>query len=61
MKVLPHIVERLLNHKLGTLQPQGVITAVVDAYNRARHMHEMREAINLWESKLTSLLRPEPS
>jgi integrase len=59
MKVPPHIVERLLNHKLGTLQTQGVITAVADVYNRALYMDEMRDAINLWETKLTTLLRPQ--
>ena len=59
MKVPPHIVVRLLNHKLGTLQTQGVITAVADVYNRALYMDEMRDAINLWETKLTTLLRPQ--
>ena len=48
MKVPPHIIERLLNHKLGTLQMQGVITAVADVYNRALYMDEMREAIEKW-------------
>ena len=52
MKVPPHIVERLLNHKLGTLQAQGVITAVADVYNRALYMDEMRDAIDAWETKL---------
>jgi hypothetical protein len=59
MKVPPHIVERLLNHKLGTLQTQGVITAVADVYNRALYMDEMRDAINLWEAKLSTLLSPQ--
>jgi hypothetical protein len=54
--VPPHIVERLLNHKLGTLQAQGVITAVADVYNRALYMDEMREAIGQWETRLTMLL-----
>ena len=56
MKVPPHIVERLLNHKLGTLQTQGVITAVADVYNRAIYMDEMREAIGKWEARLSALL-----
>lgn len=58
LKVPPHIVERLLNHKLGTLQTQGVITAVADVYNRALYMDEMREAVGLWETRLTTLLLP---
>ena len=56
LKVPPHIVERLLNHKLGTLQTQGVITAVADVYNRALYMDEMREAVDKWEAKLSELL-----
>jgi integrase len=57
LKVPPHIVERLLNHKLGTLKAQGIITAVADVYNRALYMDEMRSAIEeKWEPFLTSLL-----
>jgi len=57
LKVPPHIVERLLNHKLGTLQSAGVITAVADVYNRALYMDEMREAIAKWEDYLSALLK----
>jgi integrase len=57
LRVPPHIVERLLNHKLGTLQSAGVITAVADAYNRALYMDEMREAIAKWENYLSALLK----
>jgi hypothetical protein len=56
LKVPPHIVERLLNHKLGTLQTQGVITAVADVYNRALYMDEMREAVAKWEARLKTIL-----
>jgi hypothetical protein len=55
--VPPHIVERLLNHKLGTMKAQGVITAVADVYNRAMYMDEMRDAIRRWEDRLTAILR----
>lgn len=56
-KVPPHIVERLLNHKLGTLKTQGVITAVAEVYNRALYLDEMRDAIeNRWEPSLKKLL-----
>ena len=56
-KVPPHIVERLLNHKLGTLKAQGVITAVAEVYNRALYLDEMRDAIeNQWEPFLKKLL-----
>lgn len=60
LKVPPHIVERLLNHKLGTLQTQGVITAVAEVYNRALYLDEMRDAITLWEARLAALLQPDP-
>lgn len=56
LKVPPHIVERLLNHKLGTLKAAGVITAVADVYNRALYMEEMREAVGKWEGQLQILL-----
>jgi hypothetical protein len=54
--VPPHVVERLLNHKLGTMKAQGVITAVAEIYNRALYMDEMRDAVTRWETKLASLL-----
>lgn len=57
LKVPPHIVERLLNHKLGTLQSAGVITAVADVYNRALYMDEMREAVGQLERYLSALLK----
>jgi hypothetical protein len=56
-KVPPHIIERLLNHKLGTLKTQGVITAVAEVYNRALYLDEMRHAIERkWEPFLQKLL-----
>jgi integrase len=58
LRVSPHIVERLLNHKLGTLQDEGVVTAVAAVYNRHRYLDEMREAVGTWEVKLTQLVRP---
>lgn len=61
MKVPPHIVERLLNHKLGTLKAHGVITAVADVYNRAAYMPEMRDAIQKWEEFLGELLKARPN
>jgi hypothetical protein len=37
--------QRSPNHKLGTLQSDGVITAVAAVYNHALYIDEMREAI----------------
>jgi integrase len=58
LKVPPHIVERLLNHKLGTLsnQTSGAVTAVAEVYNRYRYLDETRDAIRLWEGRLERLI-----
>jgi integrase len=58
MKVAPHIVERLLNHKLGSIgnKTGGIVSAVAEVYNRAAYMSEMREAIALWEKHLAALI-----
>ena len=50
MKVAPHIVERLLNHKLGSIGTDGMVSAVAEVYNRAAYSIETREAVGLWES-----------
>jgi integrase len=59
LKVPPHIVERLLNHKLGTVsnQTSGVITAVAAVYNRYRYLDEMRTAIAAWEKRFAAILK----
>jgi integrase len=58
LKVPPHIVERLLNHKLGSIvnQTDGIVSAVAEVYNRHLYLEEMREAIAKWEAFLGSLL-----
>jgi integrase len=55
--VLPHVIERLLNHRLGSIKAQGVLTEVAEVYNLASYLPEMRQAITLWESNLTALLQ----
>lgn len=47
--VAPHIVEKLLNHT-------GTISGVAAIYNRYSFQKECREAIEVWETYLTSLL-----
>jgi integrase len=58
MKVPPHVVERLLNHKLGSIgnKTDGIVSAVAEVYNRAAYMTEMREAVQLWEKYLAALI-----
>jgi integrase len=55
--VLPHILEKLLNHRLGAIKTDSVLTDVAEVYNLAKYLPEMRQAITLWENKLTALLR----
>jgi integrase len=59
LRVAPHIIERLLNHRLGTLPVGGEISAVAAVYNRHQYLDEMREAVQKWESFLISLLKDE--
>jgi len=55
--VAPHIIERLLNHRLGTLPVAGEISAVAAVYNRHQYLDEMREAVLSWEGHLALLLK----
>ena len=57
LRVAPHIIERLLNHRLGTLPVAGEISAVAAVYNRHQYLDEMREAVLSWEGHLTLLLQ----
>jgi integrase len=50
--VLPHVVERVLNHVSGTF---GRVAGV---YNRFQYVDEMREALTIWEAHLLELLKP---
>jgi integrase len=53
----PYLVEKLLNHRLGTMQShQGVVTAVAEVYNRAAYRPELTEAMAKWEARLQHLL-----
>jgi integrase len=59
LKVPPHIVERLINHKFGSIQNQtdGTVSAVAEVYNRHLYLDEMRAAIAVWEKHLAALAR----
>jgi integrase len=60
LEVPPHIIERLLNHKFGSLQnhtTDGLVTAVAEIYNRHLYIKEMRAAIKVWETNLGRLLQ----
>jgi integrase len=57
--VLPHVVERLLNHRLGAIsnKTDGMLTDVAEIYNLASYLPEMRAVVVIWEAKLVSLLQ----
>lgn len=57
--VLPHVVERLLNHRLGTIKTETILTDVAEVYNLATYLPEMRQAIAFWEDRVTALLQPQ--
>lgn len=46
----PHVVERLLNHRSGT------VSGVAAIYNRFSYWDEMREALEGWEEELQNYL-----
>lgn len=48
--VLPHVVEKMLNHASGTIKGVAAI------YNRHRFITEMRGAVGLWETRLKVIL-----
>jgi hypothetical protein len=52
MGVLPHVIERILNHATGT------ISRIAFVYNKARYIEEMRAALAIWEDRLASIIRP---
>lgn len=54
--ILPHVVERLLNHRLGAIKTETILTDVAEVYNLASYLPEMRSAVALWEVRLTALL-----
>jgi integrase len=47
------VVEKLLNHVSG-----GALSPIAQVYNRHSYMAEMRAAIEAWEGKLATLVRP---
>ncbi len=54
----PHIIERLLNHRMGVIsnKTEGTVSAIAEVYIRYSYLPEMRRAISLWEGHLEKLL-----
>lgn len=56
LQVAPHVVEALLNHRMGTLRQGGIITAVAAVYNKHQYLEEKRQAMALWNTHLLQIL-----
>jgi hypothetical protein len=54
--VQPHIVEALLNHRMGTVSSGGIISAVAQVYNKHLYLDEKREAMERYNNYLKDLL-----
>ena len=54
LRVPPHIIEAVLNHK------SGIVSGVAAIYNRHAYIDEKREALELWATRVTELMRPRP-
>jgi integrase len=60
MKVPPHVVEKLLNHTMGSIgnKADSIVSAVAEVYNLAKYLPEMRDAVEKsWEPYLQILTR----
>ena len=51
--ILPHVVERVLNHVSGTF---GRVAGI---YNRFQYVDEMRDAVTTWEDHVLALVAPK--
>ncbi|MEM6382000.1 MAG: tyrosine-type recombinase/integrase [Pseudomonadota bacterium] len=49
MRVQPHIIEAILNHKTG------IVSGVAAVYNRHAYLDEKREALELWAERVGTL------
>lgn len=50
LKVQPHIIEAVLNHK------SGIVSGVASIYNRHAYLDEKREALRTWADYIDELV-----
>ena len=50
LKVPPHIIEAVLNHK------SGIVSGVASIYNRHSYLDEKREALQIWADRVTEFV-----
>lgn len=53
LKVQPHIIEAVLNHK------SGIVSGVASIYNRHAYLDEKHEALQIWADRVTDLTGSE--
>jgi integrase len=54
LRVPPHVTEKIINH--GSSKVAGPMAKI---YQRYDYLDERREALNLWASKLTEIVKPD--
>ena len=54
LRVAPHIIEAVLNHK------SGIVSGVAAIFNRHAYLDEKREALELWASKMEAIRLKQP-
>jgi integrase len=55
LKILPHVVDRILNHTSGTIR------GVAKIYNRFAYLDERRAALEAWGRYVDNLIIPAPA
>src|SRR5215468_1922105 len=55
LKIPPHVVDRILNHKSGTIRGVAAI------YNRFAYLDERRAALEVWGRYVDNLVMPAPA
>jgi integrase len=55
LKIAPHVVDKILNHKTGTIKGVAAI------YNRAEYAEERRAALEAWGRYVENLVTPAPA
>lgn len=55
MRVPPHIIEAILNHKTG------IVSGVAAIYNRHAYLDEKREALEQWAEQMRAMVAQAPS
>jgi hypothetical protein len=53
LRVPPHIIEAVLNHK------SGIVSGVAAVYNRHAYLDEKREALEAWAGHVAKLIERE--